>query len=90
MTKSELAVNVAEKAGISKDMATKALEAWMSTISEALTEKESVQVIGFGTFEVRERAARIGHNPSTREEIQIPASKVAAFKAGKKLKEAVN
>lgn len=90
MTKTELATNLAEKAKMTKADATKFLEAWMEIITQALSKGDSVQLIGFGTFEVRNRAARVGHNPSTGEEIQIPASKTAAFKAGKKLKDAVN
>jgi len=90
MTKTELAANVAAKAEISKTNAAKAVEAWIETVTETLSGGDNIQSIGFGTFEVRDRAARVGHNPTTREEIQIPACKVAVFKAGKKLKDAVN
>lgn len=90
MTKTELAANVAAKAEISKTNAAKAVEAWIETVTETLSDGDNIQSIGFGTFEVRDRAARVGHNPTTREEIQISACKVAVFKAGKKLKDAVN
>ena len=90
MTKTELANNVAAKAGVSREIATKSIEAWTEVVIEALAKGENVQIIGFGTFEVRDRAERMGHNPSTGEEIKIPACKVAAFKAGKNLKDAVN
>ena len=90
MTKTELVVNVAEKAGIDRKRADKAVNALFETIKQALVEGDKVQVIGFGTFENRERSARKGRNPRTGEEIDIPASKLPSFKAGKALKEAVN
>lgn len=89
MNKSELINSVAEAAGLSKKDGTKAVEAVFDTIQSTLAKGDKVQVIGFGTFEVRERAARKGRNPQSGEEIDIAASKVPAFKAGKALKDAV-
>lgn len=89
MNKTELVNHVAETAGISKKDATKSVDAVLGGISTALAEGDKVQLIGFGTFEVRERSARKGRNPQTGEEIEIAATKVPAFKAGKELKEAV-
>lgn len=89
MNKSELINSVAEESGLSKKDAGKAVDAVFDTILNALKEGDRVQLIGFGTFEVRDRAARKGRNPQTGEEIQIPASKVPAFKPGKALKDAV-
>ena len=90
MNKTELVANVAEKAGLTKKDAEKAVNALFSSIEEALVKKDKVQMIGFGTFEVKDRAARTGRNPQTGAEIKIPASKNPVFKAGKALKEAVN
>ncbi|MDA3903409.1 MAG: HU family DNA-binding protein [Desulfuromusa sp.] len=90
MTKPELINAIANKAGLSKAAATKALAATLESISDALKAGEKVALIGFGTFSVAARAARIGKNPQTGEAIAIPASKAAKFKAGQKLKEAVN
>ncbi len=90
MNKTELVANVAEKAGLTKKDAEKAVNALFSSIEEALVKKDKVQMIGFGTFEVKARAARTGRNPQTGDEIKIPASKNPVFKAGKALKEAVN
>ena len=90
MNKTELVANVAEKAGLTKKDAEKAVKALFSSIEEALVKKDKVQMIGFGTFEVKARAARTGRNPQTGDEIKIPASKNPVFKAGKALKEAVN
>ena len=90
MNKTELVSSVAEKAEITKKDAEKAVNAVFASIEEALVDGEKVQLVGFGTFEVRNRKARIGRNPQTNEEIQIPAAKVPAFKAGKNLKEAVD
>ena len=90
MNKTELVANVAEKAGLTKKDAEKAVNALFSSIEEALVKKDKVQMIGFGTFEVQARAARTGRNPQTGDEIKIPASKNPVFKAGKALKEAVN
>ena len=90
MNKTELVANVAEKAGLTKKDAEKAVNALFSSIEEALVANDKVQMIGFGTFEVKERAARTGRNPQTGSEIAIPASKNPVFKAGKALKDAVN
>ena len=90
MNKSELVANVADKAGLSKKDAEKAVMAVFSSIEGALKEGDKVQLIGFGTFEVKERAARKGRNPQTGKAIEIPASKNPVFKAGKTLKDAVN
>ena len=79
MNKTELVANVAEKAGLTKKDA-----------EQALIEGDRVQLIGFGTFEVKERAARMGRNPQTGKDMEIPASKAPVFKAGKALKDAVN
>ena len=90
MNKTELVANVAEKAGLTKKDAEKAVNAIFASIEQALVEGDKVQMIGFGTFEVKERPARKGRNPQTGNEIDIPASKNPAFKAGKALKDAVN
>jgi DNA-binding protein HU-beta len=90
MNKTQLINAIAEQSGLTKADAARALDATTTAISSALKNGESVQIIGFGSFLVRERAARVGRNPSTGETIQIKASKVAAFKAGKALKKAVN
>ncbi|WP_456274223.1 HU family DNA-binding protein [Bacillus sp. AK031] len=89
MNKTELINAVAEAAELSKKDATKAVDAVFDSIQNALANGDKVQLIGFGNFEVRERAARKGRNPQTGEEIEISASKVPAFKPGKALKEAV-
>ena len=89
MTKTELIAVVAEKAELSKKDAEKAVNAAVEAISGSLKNGEKVQLVGFGTFEVRERAAREGINPATGKAIQIPATKVPAFKAGKALKDLV-
>lgn len=90
MNKTELVSAVAEQAQISKKDAEKAVSAVVDTITNALKEGEKVQLVGFGTFEVRQREARQGKNPRTGEAISIPASKAPAFKAGKALKDTVN
>ena len=90
MNKVELIAAVADKAGLSKKDAEKAVAAVVGSIEAALVAGEKVQLIGFGTFEVRERAARIGRNPQTKAEIKIAASKQPVFKAGAALKKAVN
>jgi len=90
MTKSELIDAIADNAGLSKADATKALAATLESITDALKAGEKVALIGFGTFSVSLRAARTGKNPQTGEAIAIPASKAAKFKAGQKLKDAVN
>lgn len=90
MNKTELISKVAEKTNMTKKDATQAVDALLDTITDALSSGEKVQLIGFGNFEVRERAARKGRNPQTGKEIEIAASKVPAFKPGKALKEEVN
>lgn len=89
MNKAELVSAVAEKTGMSKKDSEKAVNTAFDTITEALAAGDKVQLVGFGAFEVKERGARIGRNPKTKEEIEIPASRVASFKVGKALKEAV-
>ena len=89
MNKSELIESIAKKAGPTKDAAAKAVNAYTDTVIEALKAGDKLMLAGFGTYEVKARAARIAHNPRTREEITIPATKVPAFKAGKTLKESV-
>ena len=90
MNKAELIDAVASSADLSKASATEAVDAVVDTITASLRKGDSVTLVGFGTFEVRDRAARMGRNPQTGEEIQIKASKAPAFKAGKALKDAVN
>lgn len=90
MNKTELVAAVAEKAAITKKDAEKVLNAVVDSITDALVDGEKVQLVGFGTFEVREREARSGKNPRTGETIEIAASKAPAFKAGRSLKDAVN
>jgi DNA-binding protein HU-beta len=90
MNKTDLINAVAEQAELTKADAGRALEAFFETVQKALKNGDDVSVVGFGTFTVRERAARTGRNPRTNEEIKIPASKIPAFKAGKVLKDAVN
>ena len=89
MTKAEFVNLIAEKGGYTKKDAEKALATVTSAITDALTSGEKLSLVGFGTFEVRERAAKTGINPLTRATIEIPAKKVPAFKAGKALKDAV-
>jgi len=89
MTKTEFCAAVAEKAGLSKTAAAKAVNAALDVIHEALVKGDKVALIGFGTFEVRDRRARTGINPQTREPMKIAATKVPAFSASAKLKEAV-
>ena len=89
MNKTDLISSVAEKSELTKKDAEKAVSALFASVEEALARGEKVQLVGFGTFEVRDRKARTGRNPQTGEEIQIPAAKVPAFKAGKSLKDAV-
>ena len=89
MNKAELVAAVAEKAGLSKKDSEKAINAAFDSITAALAGGEKVQLVGFGAFEVKERNARVGRNPKTTEEIEIPASRVAVFKAGKALKDSV-
>lgn len=90
MNKSELITNVAEKSGLTKKDAEAALKALIESVVEALENKDKVQLVGFGTFETKERAERVGRNPRTKEEITIPASVVPVFKAGKEFKDRVN
>lgn len=90
MNKAELITSMAEKSELTKKDAEKALKAFMESVQDSLGKGEKVQLVGFGTYEVKARAARVGRNPKTREEIQIPASKVPVFKAGKDLKDLVN
>ena len=90
MNKTELVAVVAEKAGLSKKDSEKAVNAVFDSITSALVAGDKVQLVGFGAFEVREREARVGRNPRTKEEIKIEASRAPAFKAGKALKDAVN
>ena len=89
MNKSELISAVAEKSELTKKDAEKAVSAFVSVVSETLAAGDKVQLVGFGTFEVRARAERKGRNPQTKEEITIPASKAPVFKAGKALKDSV-
>ena len=89
MNKTELIAAIAEKAELTKKDSDAAVNAIFETISTALAGGDKVQLAGFGTFEVRERPARTGRNPQTKEEIEIPASRTAAFKAGKALKDTV-
>lgn len=90
MNKTELVSYVAESTGLTKKDAAKAVDAVFSGIETSLKNGEKVQLIGFGNFEVRERAARKGRNPQTGEEIEIAASKAPAFTPGKNLKDSVN
>ena len=90
MNKSELIVALAQKAELSKKDAEKALSAFVEVVTEAMKAGEKVQLVGFGTFESKERPARVARNPRTGEEIQIEASKAPVFKAGKALKDSVN
>lgn len=90
MNKGELIAKIAEESKLTKKAAEAALDAFMSSVEAALAKGEKVQLVGFGTFEVRQRAARKGRNPQTKAEIKIPASKAPVFKAGKALKETVN
>ena len=88
--KQELVANVAEQAGLTKKDAEKAVNAVFETVKGALSKGDKIQLIGFGTFEVKARKARKGRNPQTGKEINIPASKNPVFKAGKALKDSVN
>ncbi len=90
MNKTELIAALAEKAEVSKKDAAKVLDAFTTTITEELAKKEKVTLVGFGTFETRERAARTGRNPRTGETFKVAASAAPVFKAGKALKDAVN
>ena len=90
MNKTELVAAIAERTELTKKDAEKAVNAVFASVQKALVEDDKVQIIGFGTFEVRTRAARKGRNPQTGETIEIPASKNPVFKAGKALKDMVN
>ena len=90
MNKTELVALVAEKSGLTKKDAETAVTSVLDTVVEAVTNGEKVQIVGFGTFEQRQRNARTGCDPRTGNTIEIPASKVPAFKAGKAFKDAVN
>ncbi|MGM3390016.1 HU family DNA-binding protein [Stutzerimonas stutzeri] len=90
MNKSELIDAIAAAADLSKTDAKKALEALQSTIQERMAKGEDISLVGFGTFSVKERAARTGRNPQTGKEIKIAAAKVPGFKPGKSLRDAVN
>ena len=90
MNKAELIAAIAAKTGETKKSAEETVNAFVSVVTESLTKGDKVQLVGFGSFEVRKRAARKGRNPQTKEEIKIPASKAPVFKAGKALKDLVN
>ena len=90
MNKAELINAVAEKTGLSKKDSEKAINATFDTITLSMEAGEKVQLVGFGAFDIKERASRIGRNPKTKEEIEIPASRVPVFKAGKALKDAIS
>ena len=90
MNKTELVAAIAEKTELSKKDAEAALKAFTDVVADELKKGEKIQLVGFGTFETRERAAREGRNPRTKETINIPASTVPVFKAGKEFKERVN
>jgi len=90
MNKQELVNAIATETGLSKKDTEATLNSFVNVVSKALSKKDKVQLIGFGTFETRKRAARTGRNPQTGEEIKIKASTIPAFKAGKALKEKVN
>ena len=89
MNKTELIAAVAESAGLSKKDTERVMNAALDTITAALCKGEKVQISGFGTFEVKDREARVGRNPHTKEAIEIPATKVPGFKASKTLKDTV-
>ena len=90
MNKAELIAKIAEESKLTKKAAETALDAFVTSVEGALKKGDKVQLVGFGSFEVRKRAARKGRNPQTKAEIKIPASKAPVFKAGKALKELVN
>jgi len=90
MNKSDLINSIASKSGLNKKNSEAALNAFISSVEDTLKSGDKVTLVGFGTFEVRERAARKGRNPQTKQEITIPASKAPVFKAGKGLKDNVN
>ena len=90
MNKAELIAAIAAKTGETKKSAEETLNAFISVVTDSIKKGDKVQLVGFGSFEVRKRAARKGRNPQTKEEIKIPASKAPVFKAGKALKDLVN
>ena len=90
MNKTELVAAIAEQAELSKKDSEKALKAFIDVVSDELKKGEKIQLVGFGTFEVADRPARMGRNPKTKESMPIPASKAPKFKAGKALKDMVN
>ena len=90
MNKAELIDSIASKTGYSKKVSSEIINAFSSTVTDALVKGEKVQLVGFGSFETKTRAARKGLNPQTKEEIRIPACKAPTFKAGKTLKNIVN
>ena len=90
MNKTELVAAIAEKSGLTKKDAEKALAAFTESVEDALKKGDKVQLVGFGTFEVKNRAARTGINPQTKKPVKIAASKAPAFKAGKAFKDALN
>ena len=90
MNKTELVAAIAEQAGVSKKDAEKTLKAFTDVVADELKKGGKVQLVGFGTFEVRDRAEKTAINPRTKEQIKVPAKKVPAFKAGKALKDAVS
>ena len=90
MNKTELVAAMAEKSELTKKDAEKALSAFLESVEDALKKGDKVQLVGFGTFEVKQRAARTGINPQTKKPVEISASKAPAFKAGKALKDALN
>lgn len=89
MNKVELIAQIAEKSGLSKKDAEKALAATLEVITDAISGGDKIQLVGFGSFETKEREARVGRNPRTKETIEIPATRVPVFKAGRALKDAV-
>ena len=90
MNKAELVAAIADKTNTTKKVAEESVNAFVEVLTEEMKKGEKVQLVGFGSFEVRKRAARKGRNPQTNEEIKIPASKAPVFKAGKALKDTVN
>ena len=90
MNKAELIAAISAETGATKKAAEETVNAFVNVVTEALKKGDKVQLVGFGSFEVRKRAARKGRNPQTKEEIKIPASKAPVFKAGKALKDVVN
>lgn len=90
MNKAELIIAVSDKSGMTRKDTEKVVASFLETVTETLKAGDKVQLVGFGTFEAKDRAARKGHNPMTGEEIDIPASKAPSFKAGKAFKDAID